>query len=517
MKRIIKKILLIVFVTATLLQSIQEVEAANRKVIHLQENVYGDYYNQDINIDQHKNTGMDVVEQSVTKLRYLNYFEQEEVEIVEEEFEYLEAIDETTTLYVSKEDSNLKKLVIGTGVVNYQDGESYQPINTEIIAEEPAGISTLAVSNTFYKNKTNTLTSVFGAQIHTDGLEYHKKDTVVEFVSSLIQEGDPVVKGSEIIYPLEQDMVLKYQINRGSVKEELILIAPTSITEYSSTIQVTNGIVKETATGLMIEEHTTPRLYYYYPVMKDANGATGPVTVSYQYDRIVYQLDQTFLANATYPVRITSEIVSNDDLHNVMAHEGLDVSVASNFAGSTIGYLTEEYYNFTGWNLLPEHNYHAFMYLGKQSKQVSGTPLGLTYSLYKIHDEVLDYYDLEAKYIKSAYFVTPINEMSAEDSMVYSCTIQSNLDISAVTFNDMNSLIGNSNVSCNNGTLVKENAEFAKLNITDYVRSLREASATNSGVLFLLAEEDNYLTLHAHDYYYTDAEDRTRSVPGVEI
>jgi len=499
MKSIIQKITVCFFTISILLQTIQPVSAANALMIREKYNTVGAYYGKDITNNNAVNQGIEM-DKKRERLRYTNFFSPEiEAETSEEEsFEFLKAMDEVSTVYVSTEDPKLKKLVIGAEVMNYEENGEYYPINAILQTTSSTDLETV------YENQSNLITSRFTNDF-TTGSKYNKKGVELTLKSQLIQAGMVEQKESQLITPLENDMLYKVHVYPAEITEEVIIVSTTEITNIEYEVSVTNGhlaVGEDTLT--VYTDNFVPTMEIKEPVIKDSNGKVANITMSYENGIVMYSYDAEFLVDAVYPITIRSQIKSVDDYLWTMGHMGVDTTVSYNYANETISNPSQEELEHYGWVLPEEKHYEGYLYLGNNPNRIQGTEIKDSYTFYRLREEALDMYELRGKYIKEAMLELPIHDRSGEN-VVYGCTIDVDYDIESATYNNVQTALEGSR--CTSEIKINSTMEDIAINVTDYLKGVIEKGKVNSGVLLMLEDKDNhYVTFHASEYYCIDEE-----------
>ncbi len=431
---------------------------------------------------------------------------QESEEPVEEvdNFQFIEAIDEVATLYQSDKDPELHRLVLSLQPVNYDTGNGFAPINTQLqIVQESEFLR--MIENPVYQNETNILKSYFSSQLAEDGLEYKLENTTISMVPQVSVVSEVKVEGNKVKYELENHQILSYEVQGGHVVERYEALSTTDSMSLTYHVEVSNGSVTQHDNGFTIyNESSLPIFSMAHPLVTDANGIQEKVSVLYENGQFLFTVSDDFMNDAAYPILMESSTrVEVNDLWT-MSHLGHDVGVAQNFATSVISNISQEDLAYMGWQLPEKHQYHGYLYLGNNPNGVDGTAFGNSYSYYKLHDNAIDIYGLKGKYIKQAFLKTPVKDRSG-DTRVYSCTIDTDVDFNQVNYNTTYDLIRDENVRCTKDNLVRNDEWQASINFTDYLKGVSENDLSNNGVLMMLKDGDeNYLTLHAHEYYYID-------------
>lgn len=156
-----------------------------------------------------------------------------------EDFADPEIVDERTVIYTNKEDQNLKKMVMGV-IRNYKTEDGFAPIDTQLtpavnlLSEEGRDV--------FVQNTANVVRSYYPADSQT-GVVLEKDDVRVTVIPQLKQIGEPSVDGAQLIYPMENQINLRYTVMPAWVEEELVLYEKPQTASFTSRITVENGAV----------------------------------------------------------------------------------------------------------------------------------------------------------------------------------------------------------------------------------------------------------------------------------
>lgn len=390
----------------------------------------------------------------------------------QEGFDEEEQIDEYTTVYVSQEDANLKRMVISGEPTNFKDenGE-YQPIDTTIVEQER-----------YYQNETNLFSTYFYRNID-EGILIEKNGVQVKYRPILSKNGEASHQGNQIIYPFENGTNIRYTVEKGGIKEDIIYNEPNQSNVISYAIEVSNGWIEEGDQVLLFYNHqeevefsiTAPKAY-------DASQAETSIDIVYEDGVIQYQIDEQWLSDPSraYPIIIDPSV-------QVYAHEGIDVSTSYRYPATTIGNPNVEENNW----VLANHQ-DGYLYVGNQPS------FSDSYSFYKVRDEKLA--SLRGKYIRNAFLDLPIYQASGNGEL-YACTIDTAYDISTVTYNHMPDI---RNAKCVTSWYT-QSSESIKLDIREYLKGVIEQAKPNSGLMLFLKQQDTeWLTLTASEYYFID-------------
>ncbi|MFQ8581752.1 MAG: hypothetical protein ACLSA6_04050 [Holdemania massiliensis] len=152
-----------------------------------------------------------------------------------------EIVDERTVIYTNKEDQNLKKMVMGV-IRNYKTENGFAPIDTQLT---PA-VNLLSEDSTgyFVQNGTNVVRSYYPADSKT-GIVLEKDEVRVTVIPQLKQIGEPTAEGAQLIYPMENQINLRYTVMPAWVEEELVLYEKPESNIFTSQISVENGTVMQ--------------------------------------------------------------------------------------------------------------------------------------------------------------------------------------------------------------------------------------------------------------------------------
>ena len=272
-----------------------------------------------------------------------------------EDYTNPEIVDERTVIYTNKEDQNLKKMVMGV-IRNYKTENGFAPIDTQLtpavnlLSEEGQGI--------FVQNTANVVRSYYPADSKT-GVVLEKDDVRITVIPQLKQIGEPSVEGAQLIYPMENQVNLRYTVMPAWVEEELVLYEKPAANTFDSQITVENGTVRQgDEHGLVVvDQNEQLAMLIRAPKAKDAAGNETEVFVSLEENLVHYSVDESWLMSEdrVYPVVI-------DPNYFGYAHNGTDVSVSQSRPTKTLGNPNME---ADGWVL---KNYDdAFLFIGNLS------------------------------------------------------------------------------------------------------------------------------------------------------
>ena len=246
-RRTAKRTFLVFVMAAIFLQNVQSVSAAALRHITLLENKTGPYYRTDINGPSKTNERIgQEYGPGLSNLRQFTYNREDSFEDEEESsFIYEESVNANTTIYVSQEDADLKRMEITSEPSNYRDENlAWRPIETTIEEADEAG-------DYPFHNETNTVRSYYGfnpAQngilFVSDGLQLSYKPVFNE-EQEAVQE--PQVYENQILYPLSDEVNIRYTVHHGFIKEDIILNTPGSTNRFRYELH-TNGRIEHSST-----------------------------------------------------------------------------------------------------------------------------------------------------------------------------------------------------------------------------------------------------------------------------
>lgn len=413
----------------------------------------------------------------------MQFHHQNEVSYLDEDGEeWLEGINETTSIYINSEDTTYKGIEISSTPQNYEENGEYYPID-----------STIKETNEGYKNSTNVIETVFNNDINSKGILFTKDDIYVKYIPLLNSVGDPVVDTNQIIYPFENNTNIRYTINNGIIKEDIIYNTLNSQNEVSYLLEIIGGDVHLINNNLVIGS-ADDKLIINAPKAYDNAGSETNVTLLYEADKgiLKYVIDEQWLQSLdrVYPITIDPQIA-------LMAHQGLDTSAVMNDAYVTIGNPDLE---SNGWVLADQSD--AYMYVGNN-------PIyGDSYSFYKVRDEDINNY-LRGKYIKKAVLSLPIETSNSSNSVI-ACTINENYDIANATYSNLPTHLN----ECHESSYKHGDREL-KIDITSYVKGVVEKGKLNNGISLSLKDDTKYITFNASEYYWVNQ--ASHKFPGVKI
>ncbi|WP_370774249.1 DUF6531 domain-containing protein [Holdemania massiliensis] len=397
-----------------------------------------------------------------------------------EDYTNPEIVDERTVIYTNKEDQNLKKMVMGV-IRNYKTENGFAPIDTQLtpavnlLSEEGQGI--------FVQNTANVVRSYYPADSKT-GVVLEKDDVRITVIPQLKQIGEPSVEGAQLIYPMENQVNLRYTVMPAWVEEELVLYEKPAANTFDSQITVENGTVRQgDEHGLVVvDQNEQLAMLIRAPKAKDAAGNETEVFVSLEENLVHYSVDESWLMSEdrVYPVVI-------DPNYFGYAHNGTDVSVSQSRPTKTLGNPNME---ADGWVL---KNYDdAFLFIGNHPRYAHA------FSFYKINDDRMNEV-LKGKYIKKATLnIVQGKTKPGTTNELLACSIPGTYDISKATYLNMPA-----NYDCFTSDWTWEGFWLHSLDITPYVKDVAENNKPNNGVLLTLKDpESSYLEMYASEYYY---------------
>ncbi|WP_206671726.1 GH-E family nuclease [Holdemania massiliensis] len=391
-----------------------------------------------------------------------------------------EIVDERTVIYTSKEDQNLKKMVMGV-IRNYKTADGFAPIDTQL---NPA-VNLLSEDSTgyFVQNGTNVVRSYYPADSKT-GIVLEKDEVRVTVIPQLKQIGEPTAEGAQLIYPMENQINLRYTVMPAWVEEELVLYEKPESNIFTSQIIVENGTVMQgDEHGLVVvDQNEQLSMLIRAPKAKDAAGSDAEITVVLEDGLVHYSVDESWLMSEerVYPIVM-------DPNYFGYAHNGTDVSVSQSRPTKTLGNPNMEADN---WVL---KNYDdAFLFVGNHPRYSH------SFSFYKINNDRMNEV-LKGKYIKKATLnIIQGKTKPGTENKLLACSIPGTYDISKATYLNMPS-----NFECFTGDWTWEGCWMHSLDITPYVKDVAENNKPNNGVLLTLEDpESSYLEMYASEYYY---------------
>ncbi len=397
-----------------------------------------------------------------------------------EDFADPEIVDERTVIYTNKEDQNLKKMVMGV-IRNYKTEDGFAPIDTQLtpavnlLSEEGRDV--------FVQNTANVVRSYYPADSQT-GVVLEKDDVRVTVIPQLKQIGEPSAEGAQLIYPMENQINLRYTVMPAWVEEELVLYEKPQTASFTSRITVENGTVRpgDEHGVVVVDQNEQLALLIRAPKAKDAADNETEVRVVLNGDQIEYSVDESWLMSdeRVYPVVI-------DPNYFGYAHNGTDVSVSQSRPTKTLGNPNMEADN---WVL---KNYDdAFLFVGNHPRYSHA------FSFYKINDDRMNEV-LKGKYIKKATLnIIQGKTKPGTTNELLACSIPGTYDITKATYLNMPT-----NYDCFTSDWTWEGFWMHTLDITPYVKDVAENNKPNNGVLLTLKDPDSsYLEMYASEYYY---------------
>ena len=399
------------------------------------------------------------------------------------DFVYEQALSENTTIYTSSEDENLKRIEFDSGIVNYESNGEYHPIDTTLQEDEYS-----------YFNNTNMIESVFPNDINNNPISFKYKSLVVKYRPKLESISKPYKEESSIQYFYENNTNIRYVINNGIIKEDIIYNSLKNSNEIEYEINVENGKYKLLNNNIGIyDEFNNLVMGINAPKAYDSNNNETEIEVGLNGDTITYKIDYDWLNSEerAYPIIIDPEMV-------VYAHTAYDISAIYNNPTTTIGNPDVE---SVGWVL--HDAIHAYMYIGNNPSY------GDSYSYYKFKDVYVNE-ELMGKYIKKAEVYFPIKETNSANTLL-GCNITGNYDVTNATYNN----IPTNNVGSCTSKSFRPGDSRVTLDITNYIKDVVENGKANNGIMFMLEDSSKYLTLYASEHYYIDgANGQSGKYPG---
>ena len=435
-------------------------------------NKYGEYYKKELNnrISYNKN---DIVSNVVDKID--NYYE----------------LDKNTL-----DNEGIKSYSIENDYSVYYVNGVEKPINTEI-KKLFAGVN----SSYSYANSTNTIKSSFPKTIDIP-FKLTVGDTSL-FLTLLNYESnsDPVLNGSELLYPLTNNVNLDVLVDNNKIRQNIVINSPIDDYSFSFNIDVENGYYTFENEVINIYDNDSNYLFTYYaPCAFDKEGIETEVSVSLEDDVVTYSIDSEW-SNAfdrVYPITIDPDAT-------IWGHSSIDVSVSYTNPTYTLGYENLKAQN---WTLINEFN--GYMYVG------NNPTFGDTYTFFKIRDNSADdpLYKARNKYVKSVYVDIKIAEknLSAGDDNLITCRLNAPFSETSVNYNNSSSLISGAS-DCVSYPITNDTSHI-KIDFTDYVKDVIQNNEPNYGHLFLLEKQSqNYVKFYANEYQSYPGHD-SGNVPG---
>ncbi len=489
MKKLINRSIISIFCFILCMQGgIYAVEARERTIVEYH-NRLGPYYNQDLTTTTNQMTQIDTLQEGV---RLPNFIQFNQEQGTSDNRILDEVIDEKTVVFQSVDDPNLKQLDISFEDRYYATEQGYKKIDTSI----ETGFLQRSGEGYAFKNEKNTLKSYYSSNIDEQGVSINKDNVSLFLTPTFTSVGEPVLEGSQIIYPMENDVNIHYQVFPGKVKEDIVLNTPNSKISYVYQIRVDGGeVVYQNNSILVNDSEGNISFIVNAPYVEDAAGNRGSVEIRLEGNQLSYHIEEEWFnsADRVFPVRI-------DPIYSGYAHNGIDTSVSYNYPNHTFSSPNLE---AAGWVLRDPDD--AYIYLGKDPK------LGDSYSFYKLQDEQIKN-TLKGKYIKSATYFTFKKEASINSNIVV-CSINSGANIQNITYLGIPQ-----DITCSSSTKINSgsNIERVDFDVTAYIKGVVEEGKNNNGVMLVNQQgAEGYIRLFAHEYYYLDPSSHT--LPGITV
>lgn len=478
MGKYIKKGILIALVFMMVFQSVESVSAINAM------KVYEKYNERNTSVEIKDNKVTEIIKDKLGKgIGNIIQFNQQgdNLSFIDEAGEeWVDGIDESTSVYINHSDTTYKGIEISSVPLNYEENGNYYPINPEI-KESSEG----------YENYTNVIETLFNNDISKDGILFTKDNISFRYIPLLNSLKSPEANGNQIIYPFENNINIRYTVNNGIIKEDIIYNSLNDNNEVSYKLEINNGEINLN-NNILIISNGENKIMINAPKAYDSVGNETGVTLEYDGNILKYKIDEEWLKNENrvYPITIDPQI-------GIMAHQGLDISAIINDPYVTIGNPDVE---GNGWVLADERD--AYMYIGNN-------PIyGDSYSFYKIRDIDVNNY-LRGKYIKKATLILPVDASNSSNSVI-SCNINGSYNIANATYVNLPSDLS----ECIESEYKNGEREL-KIDITSYIKGVVEKGRANNGVSISLKDDSKYITFNSSEYYWVNQ--TSGRFPGVKI
>ncbi|MGP1376292.1 MAG: DUF6531 domain-containing protein [Bulleidia sp.] len=467
---------------AIFLQNVQSVSAAALRHITLLENKTGPYYRTDINGPSKTNERIGPeYGPGLSNLRQFTYNREDSFEDEKESsFIYEESVNANTTIYVSQEDADLKRMEITSEPSNYRDENlAWRPIETTIEEADEAG-------DYPFHNETNTVRSYYGFNPEQNGILFVSDGLQLSYKPVFNEEQEavqePQVYENQILYPLSDEVNIRYTVHHGFIKEDILLNTPGSTNRFRYELH-TNGRIEGVDGNLFIlNEENELKWILSAPKAYDGAGKETAVDLAYEDGFLTYTVDEEWLKadDRVYPVVIDPSLAA-------AGHEAYDVSIVQNLPYTTVGNVDLAPLN---WKL--DSIFEARMYIGKDPDY------GDSFTIYRLKNGIMD--QLNGKYIKKAVTSFQVESASAAGK-INACPIKEAVPVAELYYAN----IGNTEDLLDVEACVEAPYETSgrfTVDTTPYVKNVIENHMPNGGLFMMLEEQGSqWLRLYACEYF----------------
>lgn len=416
----------------------------------------------------------------------LQFKEIEDVKIENEEgFVYEKSIDENIMIYQNQEEPELKQMIISQEPLNYVENGKLKPIDTQLVEAASSEASTYSLNrNQGWKNETNILKSYYPSSVD-EGIRFEYNETSLTIRPQVTSDNAPTVQGSQVIYPLEDQVNLRYTVDNGKVSEDIMIYDKNASNTYQYHLSAENGrIVFNENVIVVVDGENKPVIRITAPIAYDANEESIIPALSYAEGMMTVSIDEAWMKSEerVYPIVIDPEYE-----YFGYAHEGIETSVTSSKANQKIGNPDME---ALGWYLPSNQHYHAYLYIGNITNYKD------SYSFYQfLPSKVTN--ELSGKLIKSAMIGLRGGEIS-KDNILITSVINGTYDITNATYNTRPVDV----TEISRTPITTTGSWLTEIDVTEYIRSIVHDGAKNNGVMFSLEDMTGSAKYRAHEYLY---------------